>query len=563
MTAEQQKRDYLLLTLLSAAISVTALIFYLRHNELLLYGDAVAHINIARRVFDSRTPGIFQLGTVWLPLPHLMEIPFIVNDWMWRTGVGAAIPSMLAYIAGALGIFRLVRPGASRASAWIAALIYVLNPNLIYLQSTAMTEPLYLAFFIWTVVHFADFVRLRGEDPLKARGSLGYSSLPKTFSPGLKPTNLRRLYAALKGRSTTTLLHSSSGSALLKCALVLSAAMLTRYDAWFLAAVLAIAITAMLTSSRLNPASTRIGLLQFALVTGATAALWFGYNYAVYGNALEFANGPYSARAIEHRTRSAAMATYPGENSPRDATLYFLKVARLNMGQGRAEYLLPVTAFVALIAMLYFSHRRWPWLLLWAPLPFYAASIAWGSVPLYFPDWYPFSYYNVRYGLQLLPAFAVFAALGCEFLRNFFRLRWVLATAFLLIFLSYFSEWRSTPICLREARVNGAARMKFEQQLASALEKLPPSATLLMNCGAHSGAVQAAGVHFSRIIRETNFREWQQALTQPARSADYLIAFPDDEVWRAAQRNQTELDLLERIGSSGSNEAFLYRSLRK
>jgi hypothetical protein len=339
--------------------------------------------------------------------------------------------------------------------------------------------------------------------------------------------------------------------------------MLTRYDAWFLAAVLAVSIAAIFGKARGLSRSARLGFVQFLLLTGAAAALWFGYNYAVYGNPLEFANGPYSARAIEQRTRSAAMATYPGENSPRDATLYFLKVSRLNMGQGRTEYLLPVTAFVALIALLYFSRGRWSWLLLWTPVPFYAASIAWGSVPLYFPDWYPFSYYNVRYGLQLLPAFAVFTGLGCEFLRNFFRLRWIVAAATLLIFISYFSEWRSAPICLREARVNGAARMEFEKQLADALRDLPSSATLLMNCGAHSGAVQDAGIHFSRIVRETNFREWGPALAQPARSADYLIAFPDDEVWLAAQRNVTELQLTARIGSSGSSQAFIYRSRRR
>ena len=62
------QRDYLFLAAISAFISCASLIFYFRHNELLLYGDAVAHINIARRVFDSRTPGFLELGTVWLPL---------------------------------------------------------------------------------------------------------------------------------------------------------------------------------------------------------------------------------------------------------------------------------------------------------------------------------------------------------------------------------------------------------------------------------------------------------------------------------------------------------------
>jgi len=133
------RRDYLLLTALTAAISVGALIFYYHQGAILLYGDAVAHINIARRVFDSRTPGLVQLGTVWLPLPHVLDIPFIVNDRMWQTGLGASIPSMLAYVAGALGVFRLVGGLASRVSAWIAALVFALNPNLIYMQATAMT----------------------------------------------------------------------------------------------------------------------------------------------------------------------------------------------------------------------------------------------------------------------------------------------------------------------------------------------------------------------------------------------------------------------------------------
>src|ERR1700757_1117446 len=135
-----QSRDYAFLAAIAALVSLSSLIFYYRHDAILLYGDAVAHINIARRVFDSRTPGVFQLGTVWLPLPHLLDIPFVVNDKLWRTGIGASIPSMLAYVAGTLGIFRLVRSVATRTTAWLAALIFALNPNVIYMQSTAMTE---------------------------------------------------------------------------------------------------------------------------------------------------------------------------------------------------------------------------------------------------------------------------------------------------------------------------------------------------------------------------------------------------------------------------------------
>ena len=63
-----------LLTWLAACVSIFTFLFYYRRGEVLLYGDAVAHINIARRVFDSKTPGLLQLGTVWLPLLHLLML---------------------------------------------------------------------------------------------------------------------------------------------------------------------------------------------------------------------------------------------------------------------------------------------------------------------------------------------------------------------------------------------------------------------------------------------------------------------------------------------------------
>src|SRR5215467_3500530 len=169
MTVDITRRcDRALLALLASVISVSSFFYYFRHGELPLYGDAVAHINIARRVFDSRTPGLLQLGTVWLPLPHLAMIPFVISDWLWRTGVGGSIPSMIAYVLGVFGIFRLTRSvfpatvgpsDASRIAPWASALVYAANPNLIYLQTTPMTEPIYLALFIWALVYFSDFVR--------------------------------------------------------------------------------------------------------------------------------------------------------------------------------------------------------------------------------------------------------------------------------------------------------------------------------------------------------------------------------------------------------------------
>src|SRR3954452_8539553 len=212
-----------LVAALAICVSVISFLIYFRHDAVLLYGDAVAHINIARRVFDSRTPGLLQLGTVWLPLPHLLMIPFLISNWMWKTGAGGSIPSMIAYVFGTVGIFCLVRDGLApqaisespgpmiRVAAWLASIVYAANPNLIYLQATAMGEPLYLALFIWSVVYFNEFVK-----------------------------------------HSTSVEHKSGerSSSLVKCGVCLSAACLTRYDAWFLAGVICVAAMAVVLRAK-------------------------------------------------------------------------------------------------------------------------------------------------------------------------------------------------------------------------------------------------------------------------------------------------------------------------
>jgi hypothetical protein len=546
-------RDYILLTAAAIVISAASLIFYYRHNAILLYGDAVAHINIARRVFDSRTPGIFQLGTVWLPLPHLLDIPFVINDRLWQTGVGGSIPSMIAYVAGAIGIFRLVRGLASRLAAWTAALIYAVNPNLIYMQSTAMTESLYLALFIWAVVYFSEFARDAAVDFSRARRSLE------------------------------------------KAALVGAAAMLVRYDGWFLAALMATGAFLVLwfESGRVSAipenylfkrafASQRIfihgsrtvrllwtkpylrAFLGFVLLPLLTAGVWLAYNYNQYGNALEFANGPYSARAIQQRSWTPTWTSYPGEDSARTATLYFLKASRLTLAGGRVERLLLAIAFASLLCVFYFARRFLPWLLLWMPAVFYPACIAWGSVPVYVPQWWPFSYYNVRYGLQMLPAVAVFTGLLVDLGSKIFPRSRCLSTCTLLIVTgwSYGTVWRRTPIMLREAEANGAARLQFDQKLASELQKLPDTTTIMMDCSAHSGAVQMAGIPFRRVLRESNPPEWEIALSQPAKSADYVVAIDQEELAYSVRLFPKELETVAVISALGQPKATIYHSLR-
>jgi hypothetical protein len=578
-------RDLGLVAVCAWAASLASFFWFFFHRELLLYGDAVAHINIARRVFDSSTPGVVQLGSVWLPLPHLLCIPFLINDWMWRSGVGGSIASMIAYVLAVVGIFRLVRGRASRFAAWLAAALLGLNPNLLYMQSTAMTESVFLAALIWAVVYFDEFMRgCRGAGPQNyptlANGWRTRGTQADPHSNELPHPSKGSLSGAPSNCSFGIAPRLPAAKSLERCGMVLAAAILTRYDGWVLAFVIGCAAVMVVWRTGTCEASrgVRRSLAAFLLLCALIPALWLAHNYAINYKPLDWWNGPYSAQAIEQRTGHGF--PYPGKHNLALAAKQFLKAARLNCSSGFAEqrtqpsavellsewqtWMLALAALGALIAVLSRTHRAPAWLLLWLPLPFYAYAIAYGSVPVFLPVWWPFSYYNVRYGLELLPAFAVFAAVATAFLGE--RVpsgsgRRVAAGALvLLLAASYLKVAEATPICLREARTNSVSRMRLESQLASALASLPPHSTLLMYTGEYVGALQSADVHLSRVVTETRRMIWDAGLSCPAQVADYVVAVDGDPVAQAVARNPRWLEKTAGFSTPGKPDAAVYRS---
>jgi len=108
--------------------------------------DARGHLVVARRIFDSITPGWQQIGAVWLPLPHLLNALPVQIDLLYRTGASAVAISIASYAITTAAIAWIVaRITASPPAAVAAAAVFALNPNVLYLQSTPMTEPLLLA----------------------------------------------------------------------------------------------------------------------------------------------------------------------------------------------------------------------------------------------------------------------------------------------------------------------------------------------------------------------------------------------------------------------------------
>ena len=114
---EQLSGDQKIASVLLTCLSVAAIYFFYHRGEILLSGDAVAHINIARRIFDSRTPGPLQLGTVWLPLQHILTVPFIIWDRLWQNGIGGSVISAVSYVLGGRGILRLAGALGTRGAA--------------------------------------------------------------------------------------------------------------------------------------------------------------------------------------------------------------------------------------------------------------------------------------------------------------------------------------------------------------------------------------------------------------------------------------------------------------
>src|SRR5690348_10727302 len=96
-------------TLLLAAIGSIAAWWCWSHGYTLYFGDAEAHLNIARRVLDSRTPGPDQIGTVWLPLPHFLLIPFVMRDRWWSNGLAGVFPSFACFVIAGIFLFAAAR----------------------------------------------------------------------------------------------------------------------------------------------------------------------------------------------------------------------------------------------------------------------------------------------------------------------------------------------------------------------------------------------------------------------------------------------------------------------
>ena len=402
----------LLIVAALGVVSFVAARWFHEHGYLLYYGDAQAHVNIARRIVDSRVHTPLQVGTVWLPLLHLAMLPLVGNDALWSSGLAGTFPSAIAFVLAGLFLFLGVRKlSGNGIVVAAAAALFALNPNLLYLQSTAMTEPLFYALvtlLFWLLVVFLE-----------------------------KPS---RWVAALAG-------------------LAAFAATWTRYEGWFLLPFVALAMLCAGGKRRWS------GTLIFCLIAGMGPLLWLAFNWWYWGNALEFYNGPYSARAIYQRQLAAGMTRYPGDGNWGASAKYFSTAVMLTIGKA--------TSIAALVGALVALKRRWwPLLLLLAPPVFIVWSMHSSATPIFVPGLWPFSSYNTRYGLNALPFLCASAALLLVLLPRRFQMAGAAA-----LVVAAAVPWMVQPrpeswICWKESEVNSRARREWTRLGADYLRPL-------------------------------------------------------------------------------------------
>lgn len=162
-----------LLGLLAAILGTYGASVYWRAGLSLSHYDAKAHLVVARRIFDSLTPSWEQIGAVWLPLPHILNALPVQIDWMYRTGASAIAISVASFAVTVACVSAIVRTAnGNRAGAVLAAALFALNPNVLYLQSTPMTEPLLFALSALVVLHLVEWVV---SDQIRIRRAVGWT----------------------------------------------------------------------------------------------------------------------------------------------------------------------------------------------------------------------------------------------------------------------------------------------------------------------------------------------------------------------------------------------------
>ena len=507
---------YVWVGLAIGAVAITSLIFFYTHGLTNLCGDAIAHMEGARRLWDSRTPGYEEIGSVWLPVFHILVAPLTLSDFLWRSGLGGSLVSTAVFAISAWMLFRLAMEMNRSLASGLAALgVFLLCPTILYLASTPLTEPRAL---MWSVLLVYWLFRYDCEGCL------------------------RLLVAAAVAAFLGTL---------------------TRYDGWNVLPFAALFVLYTTCGSwRL-----RIGRAAlFSLISGSGPLLWIAHNHHRYGNALEFYNGPFSARAIYAHQLATTGFPYTTDGSFLLSARYYLEDLKLIIGAW--PLMLAVLGFILWTLDGSARRRRAGVLLFLVSLPFYIQAMAHAAVPLYVPTLFPHTYYNLRYGIEMLPAVAVL----CSFLVSS-RLSARLRTAVLIGILTatvyqafgMIRHGARELAIAKESILNTPCRSTRQGAVAEFLRGHYDGQTILMAAGRWPCVMPETGIAYRRTITENNRRYWRDAASRPEEWVEWIIRADGDPVDLIMRSHPGSFSNYRLVygGQTAGEEAFsIYRLAR-
>lgn len=485
------KADTKIVLIFSTVVSLLAVYFSYTSGLLVAYNDAAAHLNTARRMIDSLTPGIVQIGSVWLPLLHIFELPFVVNTYMWSSGLAGAAVSSLSFIFTCYFLYKLLVLVTNKTLPGIVGiLILATNPNLLYLQTTAMFEPLLMATAVAAVYFLTRWAY-----------SLSYHEL---------------IFGAFFIMLST----------------------LTRYDGW---ALFVCATGVVLLISTLKTEKGKEGpFLTFLFLAGFGIFLWLLYNQLIFSDALYFMRSEYSARAqqivLEER------GELPTKHNLFFSIYTYVLAVLVNNGI--------VTVVIAAIGIVLFvfnivrkkSIEKIVPLLLLVPFIFNILSLYLGQSVIWMPFLPPYfdTYFNVRYGVLLLPGLAFFIGYLSRF-SLIFTGAIVLLTTFQIYLFLYSPVY---PVIDRKIGIITLQDMVSSINTDTLhagrfMKERHTSGLVLVSTASADAFVFRTGIPLKNFITEGTGQYWDESLDNPKKHAKWIVFFNDysDRVGRVIKKN--------------------------
>ncbi|MDA3644539.1 glycosyltransferase family 39 protein [Saccharopolyspora indica] len=452
-------RDPALIAVLVAAalLSIGACVVTALSGTTLAYADAMSHLLITGRVSGASTPGAAQLGGVWLPLPHLLAAPLVEWDPLLRSGIGACALSMGCYVAATGWLYQAGRGITGKAvGGVVAAAVFATNPNVLYLQSTPMTEVPMLAGIAATIACFVAWCR---TDRLRY---------------------------------------------LLLCALATMLTTLVRYEGWVLLPVLVAAVGWRSWRRAGRWHVVRADLVLFGVLAASGVVGWIGWNAIIFGDPLNFLRGEFAKPELWVAAGDPAV----GDWAVAGASYLWAVVAVVG----------PVVLVAAAAGLGFLVWRTRlraealaPVLLLVLPV-FYVFALQSGQRPLHVPQ-ISGDLYNVRFGLVVIvPAALLIGYLAAQVRpRSLARCAPVAAGIASVLLAAGGIATLQEPQAFRA----GAAE-RTSARGAAWLREHYDRGRVLMQSWNNETVNFESGIPLRDVVYEGSYRQWEPALADPA-----------------------------------------------